>query len=59
MPACKNDATRKYSGDEPSPKGRGFCAHAEALGATRVGRDGRKWVVRADKNGTLSWKLRV
>ena len=26
---CKNDKTKKYSGNEPSPKGNGWCAHAE------------------------------
>ena len=30
MPNCKNDASRKYKGTEPSPK-RGF-AHAEKVG---------------------------
>jgi hypothetical protein len=31
MPACKNDPTKKYKGDEPSPKGVGHCAHAEKV----------------------------
>jgi hypothetical protein len=57
MPACKNDASRKYKGDEPSPKGLGWCAHAETAGATRKGKDGRKWTVALDKNGTKSWKV--
>ena len=57
MPVCKNDPTRKYKGTEPSPKGLGYCAHAEALGSIRTTKDGRKWQVRADKNGRLSWKL--
>ena len=35
MPYCKNDQKRTYKGDEPSPKGLGFCAHAEDLGKTR------------------------
>ena len=29
MPNCKNDSKRSYTGEEPSPKGLGFCAHAE------------------------------
>lgn len=31
MPKCKNDTTRSYKGNEPSPKGLGYCAHAEKL----------------------------
>lgn len=57
MPPCKNDAARKYKGDEPSPKGLGYCAHAETAGKTRKGKDGRKWTVALDKNGTKSWKI--
>jgi hypothetical protein len=57
MPACKNDPTKKYKGDEPSPKGLGHCAHAEKVGTTKKGRDGRKWTVQTDKNATKSWKL--
>lgn len=57
MPPCKNDKSRTFKGDEPSPKGLGFCAHAETPGKTRKGRDGRKWVVREDAKGTKSWKV--
>lgn len=57
MPPCKNDKSRTYKGDEPSPKGLGFCAHAEPLWKFRKGRDGRKWVVREDAKGTKSWKV--
>ena len=32
MPLCKNDPKRKYTGDEPSPKGLGWCAHGEKEG---------------------------
>lgn len=56
MPPCKNDATRTYVGTEPSPKGLGFCAHAAKENSVRKGRNGRQWVVRADKNGTKAWK---
>ena len=58
MPACKNDPTKKYKGDEPSPKGLGHCAHAEKVGTTKKGLDGRKWTVQTNKNGTKSWKPR-
>lgn len=47
MPACKNDATKSYKGTEPSPKGLGYCSHAEKIGTTRKGRDGCMWEVKA------------
>jgi hypothetical protein len=53
---CKNDPSATFSGDEPSPKGLGYCAHAERLGAARKGRDGGAWIVAADKNGRLAWR---
>ena len=31
MPVCKNDPSKKYTGNEPSPKGFGYCAHAEKI----------------------------
>lgn len=43
MPSCKNDASRYYKGAEPSPKGNGWCAHAEKEGKRRKGRDGKMW----------------
>lgn len=54
---CKNDPTTKYDGSEPSPKGLGYCAHAQALGSKKTGLDGKQYQVRADKNGRKSWKL--
>lgn len=53
---CKNDGGKSYRGDEPSPKGLGYCAHAERLGASREGLDGEAWVVAADRNGRLAWR---
>ena len=35
MPICKNDPKKSYKGTEPSPKGLGFCAHAEKLGTDK------------------------
>lgn len=55
MPKCKNDAERNYKGTEPSPKGLGYCAHAEKLGSKRQGLDGKKWVVKQTKNGVRRW----
>lgn len=47
MPACKNDSKRYYKGTEPSPKGNGWCAHAEKVGKRRKGRDGKMWQVKS------------
>lgn len=43
---CKNDLSRTYKGTEPSPKGRGYCAHMEPVGKVRKGLDGNKWIVK-------------
>merc|ERR1711998_646488 len=46
---CKNyDGSNKvgyYKGDEPSPKGLGFCAKYEVDGNIRKGKDGNLWKV--------------
>lgn len=42
---CKNDASKSYKGTEPSPKGNGWCAHAEKPGKRRKGTDGNMWIV--------------
>ena len=57
MPRCKNDPTRSYKGDEPSPKGLGFCAKAEEAGKIMTGLDGERWQkigTRWQKIGTRS-----
>ncbi len=56
MPACKNDPHRSYKGDEPSPKGVGLCAHAEAPWTVRMGRNGAQWYVAVSAKGVRSWK---
>lgn len=55
MPTCKNDPNKKYKGTEPSPKGVGWCAHAEKEGKVRKGKDGNKWIVKKVKNGSKRW----
>lgn len=40
MPNCKNDLSKVYKGTEPSPKGKGYCAHAEKVNTRRIGKDG-------------------
>ena len=55
MPICKNDPKRKYIGNEPSPKGLGWCAHGEKEGSIRIGLDKNKWIVKKVSNGSLRW----
>jgi len=49
MPNCKNDDKRKYKGDEPSPKGLGWCGHAEKEGTIKTGKDGKEWIIKNKK----------
>jgi len=55
MPKCKNDPERSYNGDEPSPKGLGYCAHAEKNSTTKTGKDGNKWIIKTLESGTKRW----
>jgi hypothetical protein len=55
MLICKNHPKRKYKGDEPSPKGLGWCAHGEKKGTIRKGLDNNKWVVKKVNSGSLRW----
>lgn len=55
MLPCKNDKTKMYTGDEPSPKGLGWCSNKEKEGKIRKGRDGNMWIVRKLENGTHRW----
>ena len=55
MPKCKNDHKRSYKGTEPSPKGLGWCAHSEEIDTIKMGKDGKKWIVKKMKNGTRKW----
>ena len=56
MPKCKNDEKKIYIGTEPSPKGRGWCAHAEKLGTIKKGLDGVMWRVVRTIDNTKRWK---
>lgn len=51
MPTCKN-GKGSYTGNEPSPKGNGFCARHEKIGTKKRGRDKKMWVVRSVKLAT-------
>ena len=55
MPKCKNDSSRSYKGTEPSPKGFGYCGHAEKVGKRMKGKDGKIWIVVKNKNGIKKW----
>lgn len=57
MPKCINDPLKTYKGDEPSPKGLGYCAHAEEIGTIKLGKDTRAWIVKQIKNGNKRWVL--
>lgn len=48
---CKNCEGKYYKGNEPSPKGRGYCASAEPVDTKKKGLDGKMWVVKSVKNG--------
>jgi len=51
MPLCIKDSKKSYKGNEPSPKGFGFCAHSEQIGTIKKGLDNNLWiVVKTDKN---------
>jgi hypothetical protein len=55
MPKCKNDPTKSYKGDEPSPKGLGICAHAEKVNTKKKGNDGEMWIISETKTGVKRW----
>ena len=55
MPYCKNDNSKSYKGTEPSPKGIGYCAHAEKIGSKKKGKDGNIWIVKQVSNGSKRW----
>ena len=55
MPKCKNDPKKSFKGNEPSPKGLGFCAHVENIGITKKGKDGNKWKIETTSKGIKKW----
>lgn len=55
MPFCKNDPKKSYIGNEPSPKGLGYCAHSEKIGVVRKGLDGNKWIISTTSKGIKRW----
>ena len=55
MPFCINDPKKKYKGNEPSPKGLGYCAHNEEVGSIRKGRDNNNWKIEKTSQGIKRW----
>lgn len=55
MPNCKNDPNANYKGNEPSPKGLGYCAHGEKIGTIKKGNDGNKWIITETQTNIKRW----
>jgi len=55
MPFCKNNDKRTYKGNEPSPKGLGYCAHTEEVDKIMDGLDGNKWIISVTSRGVKRW----
>lgn len=49
MSICKNNPNKKFIGNEPSPKGLGFCASGEKEGTKMKGKDGNIWIKKNNK----------
>jgi hypothetical protein len=56
---CNCDTSRTYHGNEPSPKGLGFCAHCTPLNVTMKGLDGNLWENQKYTKGKRWIKVRV
>lgn len=59
MPKCLNDHTRNYKGNEPSPKGYGYCAHVEPTGIIRIGTDGNAWICNENSKKVKRWVIQA
>jgi hypothetical protein len=57
MPLCLKNSKSSYKGNEPSPKGFGYCAHCEEIGTMRVGLDGNYWIIAKNKKNIKRWVL--
>ena len=57
MPKCKNDPTRWFKGNEPSPTGLGYSSRVEEINSTKQGKDGNMWIVSINKNNIKRWIL--
>jgi hypothetical protein len=57
MPLCINDPKKSYKGNEPSPKGLGYCGHCEKVGIIKKGLDGNLWIIINTKKNSKKWIL--
>ena len=57
MPYCLKNSKSSYKGNEPSPKGLGYCAHCEEIGTMRIGLDGNYWIINKNKKNIKKWVL--
>jgi hypothetical protein len=55
MPKCINDSSSSFKGTEPSPKGLGYCAHAEKVGSKMKGKNGKMWIIKLVAGKTKRW----
>lgn len=58
MPICVNCTNKKktYKGNEPSPKGKGYCGGCAKEGQIMKGLDGGMWIAMKRSNGAIYWK---
>jgi hypothetical protein len=54
---CIGEPNKRFRGNEPSPKGVGYCAGNRQIGEIRIGRDNRLWIVKVTSNGSRRWQL--
>lgn len=54
MPKCLNNPSKRYTGNENTPKGKGYIASAEKIGKKMRGTDGNMYVV-SSKGGNKRW----
>lgn len=54
MPKCLNDPSKRYTGKENTPRGKGYTASAEKIGKKMKGLDGKMYVV-TKLNKTKKW----
>ena len=54
---CINDEKSYYKGNEPSPKGFGYCAHVEKENTVKIGKNKKLWIVKLYETGMKRWTL--
>lgn len=54
---CKNNSSKRYTGYENTPLGRGYSASGEEEGKRMKGRDGKMYYVERMSNDVKRWKM--